>query len=555
MSTSTPLVITAADQAYFALVRGTIRSIRDQPRGRDVAIAFIDLGCSDEQLAWLRAAVDVVRPAAWALDFPTQDRTPAHARGLLARPFLRRWFPGHDLYLWIDADAWVQDWSAVDLLLQGAARRGLAIVPELDRGSRLQYGGLPAYWQFARRQYAAAFGPELAARLHHHPMLNAGVFALRADAPHWDVWAACLRQALQRPWTILSDQLALNVAVYERGLFPHTELLPAWCNWTTHYGWPARSGRRGRWVEPYLPHHPIGVLHLTDRKQDQVAVTTSDGGRLSVPTTYPRADESVRDAGAESGADPFPPGDYVAPGMVLVRPDAYFPHLAIGDRAQCAWPHLRRQVPHNWYTDRRCPGIGFLNRDEAHILYNTALQFGGRRALEIGCWLGWSTCHLALAGVRLDVVDPQLASPDVHQSVTTSLRAAAVMDAVSLTAGTSPAAVEKLADVNGRGWSLMFIDGSHAAPGPRLDAEVCARHAEPDALMLFHDLACPDVAEGLDCLRSAGWHTVVYQTMQIMGAAWRGNVAPVEHEPDARVDWTLPDHLREHPVSGVAGAV
>ncbi|WP_204249752.1 hypothetical protein [Gemmata sp. SH-PL17] len=48
--------------------------------------------------------------------------------------------------------------------------------------------------------------------------------------------------------------------------------------------------------------------------------------------------------------------------------------------------------------DRRAPHIGFVSRDEAAILYNTALRFRGRRALEIGCWLGWSTCHLALGG-------------------------------------------------------------------------------------------------------------------------------------------------------------
>src|SRR5262245_54806187 len=113
---------------------------------------------------------------------------------------------------------------------------------------------------------------------------------------------------------------------------------------------------------------------------------------------------------------PAPSGewDYVSPGLVSIYPDCCFPNLALGHKRQCAWPHLRRDIPHNWYVDRREPLIGFLNRDEAHILYNTALRFSGKPALEIGCWLGWSTCHLALAGVSLDVIDPLLGQSGIR---------------------------------------------------------------------------------------------------------------------------------------------
>jgi hypothetical protein len=45
---------------------------------------------------------------------------------------------------------------------------------------------------------------------------------------------------------------------------------------------------------------------------------------------------------------------------------------------------------------------------------------------------------------------------------------------------------------------------------------------------------------------------MVYQTMQIMGIAWRGQVNPVRHIPDPRVNWTLPNHLQSFMVSGVS---
>ncbi|WOB45357.1 glycosyltransferase [Thermoleptolyngbya oregonensis NK1-22] len=246
----------------------------------------------------------------------------------------------------------------------------------------------------------------------------------------------------------------------------------------------------------------------------------------------------------------LPAGDYVSPGLALVRPDHAFPNKIVGNCEDCGWPYLRREVPHNWYVDRRHPVVGFLSRDEAHILYNTALQFRGQRALEIGCWMGWSACHLALAGVELDVVDPLLERPEFFDSVSQSLTAAGVRDRVALYPGFSPGAVQALAAQEQRRWSLIFIDGNHEAPGPLEDAIACELLATEDALIIFHDLSSPDVAQGLDYLRDRGWNTLVYQTMQIMGVAWRGNVKPIHHTPDPAVSWTLPAHLKHYTVSG-----
>ena len=142
--------------------------------------------------------------------------------------------------------------------------------------------------------------------------------------------------------------------------------------------------------------------------------------------------------------------DYVSPGLRVVLPDAAFPHMGPGDVWRHPWKHLRREVPHRWYADARYPLMGFLNRDEAAVLHNVALQFAGRPALEIGSWLGWSTCHLALAGVTLDVVDPAHDDPAIRASVEASLVACGVSDRVRLAPGRSPEAVHALAARAGR---------------------------------------------------------------------------------------------------------
>lgn len=248
---------------------------------------------------------------------------------------------------------------------------------------------------------------------------------------------------------------------------------------------------------------------------------------------------------------PFRDRDYISPGLSVVVPDAHFPHMRVGDRSNHPWEYLRRDVPHRWYADDRFPLMGFVNRDEAAILYNIALQFAGKPALEIGGWLGWSTCHLALAGVRLDVIDPAHADPDLRAIVDQSLAGCGVSANVRLAASRSPAGVHVLAAEHGGSWNLFVIDGDHEPPAPECDVRACLPYADRDCAFVFHDLVSPAVAAGFRFLQREGFNVLVYQTAQIMGIAWRGKVTPIAHVPDPDVAWQLPHHLVGLPVSGV----
>ncbi|WP_287129188.1 hypothetical protein [Candidatus Cyanaurora vandensis] len=275
------IIITGADASYFSLVQGTVRSLRSKPEGAKATLGFLDLGCTPTQLAWLQEQVDIIRRPTWQLTFALREQVPAYLKGIWGKPFLPRFFPGYETYLWIDADAWVQDWRGIELFLAGAALRGLAIMPEVDRGSEIQYGGLFGYWNLAFRWYKAAYGEQVAQKLWTHPMLNTGVFALRANTPHWGLWADSLAEALQQltdvaQASVMTEQLALNRAVYS-SLFDQTEMLPGWCNWTCHWGFPRWDPNRMCLVEPYLPHTPLGVVHLTTEKYDQVELLTIEG--------------------------------------------------------------------------------------------------------------------------------------------------------------------------------------------------------------------------------------------------------------------------------------
>ena len=246
----------------------------------------------------------------------------------------------------------------------------------------------------------------------------------------------------------------------------------------------------------------------------------------------------------------LPAGDYVSQGLWVFRPDAAFPHMRLGDPSCTAWPYMRRDVSHNWYVDERAPSVGFVNRDEASILYNSGRLFVGARCLEIGCWRGWSTAHLAAGAGSLEVMDPVLADPDWRADVESSLTRAGLRERVELHALASPGGVAELARQNARAWSLIFIDGDHEGEAPRRDAKAAIAHAASDAMILLHDLMAPGPADALAYMRSRGWNTRVFQTSQIMGVAWRGTVEPVPHRPDPSQRWSLPEHLHSFEVSG-----
>lgn len=257
----------------------------------------------------------------------------------------------------------------------------------------------------------------------------------------------------------------------------------------------------------------------------------------------------VKPGGVASSSWTKPRGpryDYVSPGLVDPGLLETFTHLQSVEPPANIWPYLRVGVPHVWRNDTRAKKkhIGVLSVDEGVVLYNAALPFRGKRALEIGCHLGFSTAHLAFAGVELDVIDPALGMPDHRDAVVHTLETSAPGSSYRLHAGFSPGIVETVFRANGgEPWDFAFIDGLHDGDAPANDAKAVEPLMAATAAVMFHDLACPDVYAGLSHFAEAGWNTRIYETMQIMGIAWRGDYTPPEHVPDPRASIADVEHL------------
>jgi hypothetical protein len=254
------IAITGGDAGYFELMRDCIGSLRAASEGRALALGILDCSLTDEQRAWCRAEGAMLVVPGWDFAFPGREKLKDGYKALTARPFLPRYFPGFDLYLWIDGDCWVQQGDAIALYLAAARSGALAVAPEIHRSMRHYRHAWPEFAAVNGAAFAACFDEPTAERLIRYPLINAGVFALKADAPHWRGWAELLGEALQRS-TNMTDQMALNVLVYDKGFA--CEPLPSRCNWPVHHATPAWDAERSLFVEPAMPHDPLGILHLT----------------------------------------------------------------------------------------------------------------------------------------------------------------------------------------------------------------------------------------------------------------------------------------------------
>jgi hypothetical protein len=116
---------------------------------------------------------------------------------MTARPHLPKYFPGYDTIMWMDADTWVQKWSAVELYFDRANTKGLAICQEMDRSYANIYA-LNNSRELFFNSLKACFEEKTMARVFWMPMVNSGVFAMRADSHYWSEWRDTLGAALQR---------------------------------------------------------------------------------------------------------------------------------------------------------------------------------------------------------------------------------------------------------------------------------------------------------------------------------------------------------------------
>ena len=269
------VIVSLADSNYFELLNELIDSIKRFQESKEFDICILDAGLETNQIEILQKKVTKIKKAEWDIKVPTfKIKGREWLKSQVSRAFLPDYFPDYKKYLWIDADAWVNSWEAIELYIKGCENNKLAIATSADRS----YGRvLRAEWFFGsfariksqnyKHAKSSGFSEKISREVALKPHLNIGVFSLEADAPHWEIWKKNLKKALSSGKIWGSEQIAMNITIYSDNL--DVEILPAYCNWTLIDALKFDK-KRNTLVEPYLPNHKIGIVHFAGKNNDTI---------------------------------------------------------------------------------------------------------------------------------------------------------------------------------------------------------------------------------------------------------------------------------------------
>jgi hypothetical protein len=278
------IIVSGADAAYWALLSRLLRSIEAEVQIQKIAVGILDFGLMQGQRDRLQEyGAKIVLPA-W--DYPIEHLKQWNTLrdwSQTTRPFLPRYFPGFDLYVWLDADCWVQEWQAIALLTGAALQRKFAIVPEVHHsyGSFLNAG--PSFIEWAHSTYRRCYDDAAAKRLSQFPILNCGVFGATPDALHWSRWQFHLSEIIKRldQSFFFAEQTALNYVIRYEKLT--TAFLPAYCNFICSRARPYFNLDHGVFVEPDPPFARLGVVHFAAAKDSSCVAFDKTGKRETRP--------------------------------------------------------------------------------------------------------------------------------------------------------------------------------------------------------------------------------------------------------------------------------
>ena len=262
------VIVSLADSNYFELLNELIDSIKKFEQSKNISICILDAGLTEDQKNKLSQKIDEIKIAEWDIEVSGHKVIGKEwLKSQVSRAFLPKYFPGYKKYLWIDCDAWVNDWQSVELYFKACENGKLGITQTMGPGYKIMskvkwiFGKLALIKsQNFKHAIGSKIGIDKARKLAFAPHINIGVFSLEHDSPNWRIWQDNLATTLKSGKIFGSEGLAINMSVYVDDV--DTEFLPLNCNWIASNLLPKFDEEKQTFVEPYLPNYKIGIMHL-----------------------------------------------------------------------------------------------------------------------------------------------------------------------------------------------------------------------------------------------------------------------------------------------------
>ena len=289
------LIVSSADDKYSLLIEELFQSTL---KLKNYDFAILDCGLDQTHKEKYKArGVDIKIPN-WEFLLPNYKiRNRNYLKAQFSRFYLHEYFPGYENYFWLDSDTWINCSETFEYYLKGVNEKGFAICPQIDRSSsRL----LNIKWllnfpykinSINYKNISKSVSKEMGKKYAGHYTLNAGCFGYNKNYEGLSVIHKNLKEASKKGRIFGTDQVALALSAFEDKL--DFEFLPSYCNWICEHSMPKFCESREVFVEPYVPHHNIALIHLAgldnDRQNRDVLheIITLSGNKIKKSLRYP----------------------------------------------------------------------------------------------------------------------------------------------------------------------------------------------------------------------------------------------------------------------------
>ena len=291
------IIVSSSDSKYFFLLKELFLSLDKSGILSEYQFAILDTGLLEEQKFFFLDNNVIIKEAIWNTPVPKfKILGRDNLKSQVARAYLPDYFEDYKLYIWLDADMWLNDANSFSFYEKGALNDKLTIVPQSDR-AYVKNANVEWLFGFPKKiktinykNISKSISSSLGRKYAFHSTLNAGAFAINNNSRIWECFQKNIKLAAKKGRIFGTDQVALALSIYEDNI--PSEFLPAYCNWMCEFNMPKFDIDKGQFVEPYIPNHPIALVHLAgldDIRQDKTIlsdVETLDGLRIKKSLRY-----------------------------------------------------------------------------------------------------------------------------------------------------------------------------------------------------------------------------------------------------------------------------
>ena len=291
------IIVSSSDSKYFFLLKELFLSLDKSGILSEYQFAILDTGLLGEQKIFFLDNNVIIKEAIWNTPVPKfKILGRDNLKTQVARAYLPDYFKDYKLYIWLDADMWLNDINSFSFYEKGALNDKLTIVPQSDR-AYVKNANVEWLFGFPKKiktinykNISKSISSSLGRKYAFHSTLNAGAFAINNNSRIWECFQKNIKLAAKKGRIFGTDQVALALSIYEDNI--PSEFLPAYCNWMCEFNMPKFDIDKGQFVEPYIPNHPIALVHLAgldDIRQDKTIlsdVETLDGLRIKKSLRY-----------------------------------------------------------------------------------------------------------------------------------------------------------------------------------------------------------------------------------------------------------------------------